>query len=91
MPAQCIVHLMDRLAAREGFPHEIGLFLGYPPEDVRGFIENNAKCSKCVGAWKVYGDERAAKRLFAKYEKCTNVYVRQHANGNTIERLTVAV
>ena len=91
MPAQCIVHLMDRLAAREGFPHEIGLFLGYPPEDVRGFIENNAKCSKCVGTWKVYGDAEQAERLFAKYKKCTSVYVRQHANGNTIERLTVAV
>ena len=29
------------------FPHEVGLFLGYPPEDVRGFIENHAKfCNK---------------------------------------------
>ena len=24
------------------FPHDIGLFLGYPPEDVLGFITNKA-------------------------------------------------
>ena len=24
----------------KGFPHELGLFLGYPAEDVAGFIEN---------------------------------------------------
>ena len=33
---------MQRLADGGKFPHEIGLFLGYPPEDVSGFIENRA-------------------------------------------------
>ena len=69
----------------------IGLFLGYPPEDVCGFIENKADACKCVGCWKVYGDEDAAKKLFAKYKKCTDVYCTLFANGRSIERLTVAV
>ena len=36
------------------FPHEIGLLLGYPPEDVSGFIENGGKNFLCSGYWKVY-------------------------------------
>ena len=35
-PSGCLRCLMDRLQCqKDGFPHEIGLFLGYPPEDVR--------------------------------------------------------
>lgn len=91
MPARCIVKLSERLAASEEFPHEIGLFLGYPPEDVKGFIENKAKGSKCVGRWKVYGDEEKAKKTFSLYKKCTETYLRRHESGISIETLTVAV
>ena len=80
-----------RLQESGDFPHEIGLFLGYPPEDVRGFIENHAEGYKFVGCWKVYGDEKSAKKQFARYKKCTDVYCSQWANGKSIERLTVAV
>ena len=31
------------------FPHEVGLFLGYPPEDVKGFIDHRANNFKCAG------------------------------------------
>ena len=37
---RCLHELMRRLQRFEAFPHEIGLFLSYPPEDVRGFIEH---------------------------------------------------
>ena len=87
---RCIRHLMQRLKENEEFPHEIGLFLGYPPEDVAGFIENKAADYKCVGTWKVYGDVTVAQRTFHKYKKCTSVYCTQFANGKSIERLTVA-
>ena len=90
-PEQCIIKLIKRLEENEDFPHEIGLFLGYPPEDVQGFIENRASGCKCVGCWKVYGDADAAQKLFAKYKKCTDVYCTMFANGRSIERLTVAV
>ena len=49
--------LIERLQNREDFPHEIGLFLSYPPEDVQGFIDNRAHNYKRICAWKVYGDE----------------------------------
>lgn len=87
---KCICHLVKKLRQQEDFPHEIGLFLGYPPEDVCGFMENNAGNCKCVGCWKVYGDEDAARKKFAQYKKCTKVYCDQWAKGKDIERLTVA-
>ena len=86
----CVLELMKRLKECEEFPHEIGLFLGYPPEDVDGFITNKASDCKCVGTWKVYGDVASAQRTFAKYKKCTDVYCTQYACGRSIERLTVA-
>ncbi|MCR5618090.1 MAG: DUF3793 family protein [Clostridiales bacterium] len=88
---ECIVHLRDRLSEGETFPHEIGLFLGYPPEDVRGFIENEGRNFKACGMWKVYSDENRASVLWARYKKCTSVYSRCYDNGTNIDRLTVAV
>ena len=46
---QCVVRLIHKLRESAEFPHEIGLFLGYPCEDVKGFIENKAARAKCVG------------------------------------------
>lgn len=88
-PNCCVVHLMRRLCAEE-FPHEIGLFLSYPPEDVLGFIQNRACNHKCVGCWKVYGDEQAAKNIFEKHDKFSKAYFRQWQQGKSIEQLTVA-
>lgn len=90
-PDACVAQLAERLRRDEDFPHEIGLFLGYPPEDVHGFIEQGADACKCSGVWRVYSDEERAQRLFAKYRKCTDVYSRKWAEGKSIERLTVAV
>lgn len=86
---KCVVQLVRRLRQEADFPHEIGLFLGYPPEDVCGFMENKACGCKCVGCWKVYGDEAAAQKKFAQYKKCTRVYCRLWAKGKDIERLAV--
>lgn len=85
---KCVHCLARRLRYQEDFPHEIGLFLGYPPQDVRGFMENRA--CKCTGCWKVYGDEETARKKFAQYKKCSRVYREQWARGIDIERLTVA-
>lgn len=89
-PEHCVVRLIKRMGEYGDFPHEIGLFLGYPPEDVSGFMENNAGGCKYAGLWKVYGDADAAKKTFAKFEKCTRVYSEQYAKGKRVERLTVA-
>jgi hypothetical protein len=88
---KCLRRLVNRLYKNEGFPHEIGLFLSYPPEDVRGFIENKADSCKLVGYWKVYGDERKARCLFNKYRKCTELYCKARNKGAKLKELAVAV
>lgn len=90
IPELCITRLIRKLKECGEFPHEIGLFLGYPPEDVCGFIENGAKGCKLTGCWKVYGNEDKARKTFAKYKKCTDVYTAQFAGGRSVDRLTVA-
>ena len=89
--SQCICRLIQKLQSDPDFPHEIGLFLGYPAEDVKGFIENKAACSKCSGCWKVYGDEQAARILFKKYKKCTEIYCRRWKSGVAVEQLTITI
>ena len=87
---RCITRLIRRLRENDGFPHEIGLFLGYPPEDVHGFIEQKACGYKCVGCWKVYGDEQKCKKLFRSYKTCTRKYEELLRNGKTVESMTVS-
>ncbi|MDR3240078.1 MAG: DUF3793 family protein [Clostridiales bacterium] len=62
--------LARRVFIEPGFPHEAGFFLGYPPEDVLGFIRNKGMGFKLCGQWKVYGDEKKALALFAEYARC---------------------
>ena len=87
---KCLLRLMERFGEKGEFPHEVGLFLGYPPIDVKGFIENKARNAKCVGFWKVYGDEKVARKQFELYRKCTRIYCEQWSRGKNIERLAVA-
>ena len=86
---RCIVRLIERLQEGDAFPHEIGLFLGYPPEDVEGFIYRRSE-AKYTGYWKVYGDVESAQRTFQRYRRCTDSYLKQASRGLEIERLTVA-
>lgn len=88
-PEQCVVYLAKKLQEGQPFPHEIGLFLGYPPEDVQGFIENKAENFKCIGCWKVYGDVEQAQKKFDMFKKCSDIYYAQWLKGFSIERLTV--
>ena len=88
---KCMQCLIRRLQGGEEFPHEIGLFLSYPPEDVQGFIENRAKNYKLIGVWKVYGDEEKARKTFAQYKKCTESYCRAFRAGKKLEQLAVAI
>ena len=65
--------LLDVLSTRlsgGAFPHEIGLFLGYPPEDVEGFCRCKGQNYKLCGRWKVYGDQEAARRYFQRCDRC---------------------
>ncbi len=86
---ECLKTLIERIDESGEFPHEIGVFLGYPPEDVKGFMENHAKNEKYVGYWKVYGDVERSKATFEKYTKCTRIYRDVYSRGTSIEKLVV--
>lgn len=72
-----LAHLSRRLRFREEFPHEIGVFLGYPLEDVTGFMKHHGQNYTYCGCWKVYGNPAEAKRRFAAYHRCTAFYCAQ--------------
>ena len=88
-PQGCLEELKNRLGKEEDFPHEVGLFLGYPPEDVHGFIRHRGACSKCSGCWKVYGDVEKSQRCFERFRKCRRIFYRQWRMGHSVESLTV--
>lgn len=81
--------LRAHLTELGGFPHEIGLFLGYPLDDVIGFIENNGRNCKCAGCWKVYCNACEAAKTFARFKKCERVYMRLWEQGTSVRQLTV--
>ena len=69
---EALKELKRRMEGEGEFPHEIGLFLGYPLCDVRGFIED-ARGGVCLGCgyWKVYGEVEEREKLFKRYESCS--------------------
>lgn len=75
--------LMDRLEGEGDFPHEVGLFLGYPPEDVESFLANPEGCKLC-GCWKVYHDVEGAKRLFRKFDACRTWLLKRLDGGEDL-------
>ncbi len=84
-----LAQLVYKIRKNANFPHEIGLFLGYPPVDVRGFMNSPTNGVKCAGYWKVYGDEEKALKTFNKYKKCTEVYCRLLACGRPLSKMIV--
>lgn len=50
-------------------PHEIGIFLGIPVEDVVGFIKHKGENSILCHYWKVYHNPDAALNLFKSFDK----------------------
>ncbi|MCR4728522.1 MAG: DUF3793 family protein [Lachnospiraceae bacterium] len=88
-PECCIVQLAKRLKNDSAFPHEIGLFLGYPPSDVDGFIKHPCEGVKCCGCWKVYSEPEKAKCIFEKFKRCTEAYHEMNKNGKSLAQLAV--
>ena len=87
---QALGLLTRRMCMQETFPHEVGIFLGYPLHDVQGFIQHGGRNSLCAGCWKVYAEPQKAQRLFRQYRLCTQSYRAQFRRGRSVEQLTVA-
>lgn len=51
------------------FPHELGVLLEYPVEDVEGFIANQGRNSLMAKYWKVYHNQERARQIFRLYDE----------------------
>lgn len=85
----CLNTLKQRICIDEDFPHEIGIFLGYPIEDVTLFISNKGQNFKSLGHWKVYSNEAEALMTFKRFNQCTRIYKQKLKDGFSFERLVV--
>ena len=57
---------------QKDFPHEMGVLLGYPLEDVKGFINNRGRIFLYTGYWKVYSDLQQKMDLFGRLNRQKN-------------------
>lgn len=79
---------MSRYSKDEiAFPHEIGVFLDYPLEDVKAFIENNGKKCLFTGYWKVYHDPERARLTFLTYDKARDSAVNEYLIGKSVSEI----
>ena len=69
------------------FPHELGLLLGYPVEDVKGYMIHKGRDSLCTGYWQVYENPAEKKSLFRKYEMAKEGLIRLFSDGIAIREL----
>ena len=84
-----LAHLAYRLQTQPEFPHEVGVFLGYPLQDVIGFIENHGQNFTCCGFWKSYSDPVEIQACFDRYRSCIHTYTALFEQGIPIEKLAV--
>lgn len=80
-------HYQQYLRDKQTFPHEMGLLLGYPPEDVEGFIRNQGKNYLYSGYWKVYDKPHEKIQLFQKYEHSRERLVQLLSCGMHMEEI----
>lgn len=84
------LNLLSHRIYDQDFPHEIGIFLGYPLQDVKLFIKNRGKNYKVSGVWKVYTDANESMQMFKMYKDCTNRLCESYLNGKKIVELCIS-
>ena len=72
---------------KEAFPHELGLLLGYPAVDVKGFMEQAGKNFLYSGYWKVYGNVRETVLLFKEFGRAKEYVVQLVKQGYSIAEI----
>lgn len=72
-------------------PHELGLFLGIPFEDVKDFMECTTKKCLLCGYWKVYNDSKKAKIIFNRYDTVKEYTIKNMLEGNSSRGLALSI
>ena len=74
-------------ACKDFFPHEIGLFLGYPVQDVLQYVATGGIGCLFCGYWKVYAEPEKARLLFSRYNECKEQFALQIKKGMSISEI----
>jgi hypothetical protein len=61
-------------------PHEIGIFIGYPINDVKCFVDCDKECI-AVGYWKVYENIEYAMACFQSFDDIKSRYADLLSSG----------
>ena len=77
----------DHMHEKNDFPHEMGVILGYPIGDVKGFIEHKGKNFLHSGYWKVYENEQETVLLFQKFEHAKDTLIRMLSSGISMQQI----
>ncbi len=83
------IRRMDGAARPDGralFPHEIGLLLGYPYQDVVAFMDNRCDGVR-AGAWMAYDDVEQAQACACRYRRCRYLCEELDRRGMPLEQL----
>lgn len=64
------------------YPHEIGVILGYPLEDVKGFISGGRET--CRGLWRAYGNVEAARMRFKRLATAEQAFRTRFSQGESL-------
>ena len=76
-----VLDMLRRRYATVGCPPEIGVFLGIPLKDVKGFMGlNSLRNTKC-GMWQIYGDPAASEERMNEYRSARNIVIRRLFSG----------
>lgn len=72
------------------FPHEIGIFLGYPLSDVEGFIKNHGQNYLLNGFWKVYQDREKTEEIFVMYQRLRENAIKLLLDGKKLKEINTS-
>jgi hypothetical protein len=79
---ELVTELCCRIDMDDSFPHEIGLFIGYPAKDVAAFMGMVNLPFACQGLWRIYGNPTQSLELAERYRCCRQRMGAILATGN---------
>lgn len=79
---ELLSELQQRVINNTDFPHEIGLFIGYPAKDVAAFMGLVKLPFSCQGPWKIYGNPTRSLALADCYRCCRQRMLTALAENN---------
>jgi len=77
-----LAELRRRTTNNDSFPHEIGLFIGYPAKDVAAFMGLINLPFTCQCLWKIYGNPDQSLGLAEQFRCCRQRMGAILATGN---------